>query len=127
VLFRSAGHELSRASLFALLEAYLKANIASIRPPGAIAAEFGISERTLHRIFSDRETSFERHVLELRVELFRRLLGDGARRGASIADLASQCGFADAAHASRTFKASFGLTPREFRSSISEFPREPNL
>ncbi len=122
-----AGHELSRASLFALLEAYLKANIASIRPPGAIAAEFGISERTLHRIFSDRETRFERHVLTLRVELFRRLLGDGARRRASIADLASQCGFADAAHASRTFKASFGLTPREFRSSISEFPREPNL
>lgn len=121
------GHELSRSSLFALLEAYLKANIAAIRPPGAIAVEFGISERTLHRIFADRDTSFERHVLKLRVELFRKLLGGGAPRGASIAELGIQCGFADAAHATRTFKASFGMTPREFRSSISEPPREPIL
>ena len=110
------GHQLSRSNLFALLEAYLKANIAAIRPAGAIAGEFGISERTLHRIFADRDTSFERHVLRLRVELFHRLLGGGASRRTSIADLATQCGFADAAHATRSFKASFGLTPREFRN-----------
>lgn len=121
------GHALSRSNLFTLLEAYLKANIAAIRPPGAIAAEFGISERTLHRIFADRDTSFERHVLKLRVELFRTLLGGGAPQSASIAELGIQCGFADAAHASRTFKASFGMNPREFRNSISEFPRQPNL
>jgi len=121
------GHALSRSSLFALLEAYLKANIAAIRPPGTIAAEFGISERTLHRVFADRDTSFERHVLKLRIELFRKLLGSGSVQGASIAELGMRCGFADAAHATRSFKAAFGMTPREFRSSISEFPREPNL
>jgi AraC-like DNA-binding protein len=121
------GHELSRSSLFALLEAYLNANIAAMRPPGAIAAKFGISERTLHRVFADRDTSFERHVLKLRVELFRTLLGGGAPHSASIAELGIHCGFADAAHASRTFKAVFGMTPREFRSSISELSRQPNL
>jgi AraC-like DNA-binding protein len=129
-LLRIAGgtaHALSRASLFALLEAYLKANIAVIRPPGAIAREFGISERTLHRIFADRDTSFERHVLRLRLELFRKLLDGGAPQSASIAELGLQCGFADAAHASRTFKASFRMTPREFRNTISEFPRQSNL
>jgi AraC-like DNA-binding protein len=122
------GHELSRSNLFAVLEAYLKANIAAaIRPASAIAGEFGISERTLHRVFADRDTSFERHVHKLRVELFHRLLGGGASRGASIADLATQCGFADAAHATRSFKAAFGLTPREFRSSIGVLQHEPNL
>jgi AraC-like DNA-binding protein len=121
------GHELSRSSLFALLEAYLKTNIAAIRPPGAIAAEFGISERTLHRIFADRDTSFERHVLKLRVESFRKLLGGGASQTASIAELAIQCGFADAAHATRTFKVKFGMTPREFRSATSIFPGESNV
>jgi AraC family transcriptional regulator, positive regulator of tynA and feaB len=112
------GHELSRPNLFTLLEAYLKANIVAIRPASAIAAKFGISERTLHRIFADRDTSFERHVLKLRIELFHRLLAGAASRSTSIAELASQCGFADAAHATRSFKAVFGTTPREYRSSI---------
>jgi AraC family transcriptional regulator, positive regulator of tynA and feaB len=121
------GHQLSRSSLFGLVEAYLRANIAAIRPASAIAGEFGISERTLHRIFADRDTSFERHLHRLRVELFRRLLGGSAPHGASIADLATQCGFADAAHATRSFKAAFNLTPRDFRSAIGALQREPNL
>jgi AraC-like DNA-binding protein len=120
-------HELSRPSLFALLETYLKANITANRPASAIAAEFDISERTLHRVFADRDTSFERHVLKLRAELFRKLLGGGAPQKASIAELAIECGFADAAHATRTFKAKFDMTPREFRSATSINPDEPNL
>src|SRR5262249_52883574 len=108
-------HALARSSLFALLDAHLKASIAAIRPAEAIAAEFGISERTFHRVFADRDTTFERHVLHLRVELFRKLLC--GRREASIASLAAQCGFADAAHATRTFRTFFGTTPRDFRAS----------
>lgn len=119
-LLRMAGgarHALERSTLFGLLNAHLAANIAAIRPAEVIAAEFGISQRTLHRIFADRDTTFERHVLQLRVSLFRRLLGNPSEREASIARLAAQCGFADAAHATRTFRAAFGTTPRDFRSS----------
>ena len=36
-------------------------------------------------------------------------------RAVSIAALAMQCGFADAAHATRTFRSFFGVTPRDFR------------
>ena len=50
------------------LDAYLRANIVALRLAHAIAAEFAISERTLHRIFADRGTTFERHVLHLRIE-----------------------------------------------------------
>jgi AraC-like DNA-binding protein len=109
-------HELKRSSLFGLLDAHLRTNIAAIRPADTIAAEFGISERTFHRVFADRETTFERHVLHLRVELFRKLLCGSSGREASIATLAAQCGFADAAHATRTFRSVFGMTPRDFRS-----------
>jgi len=108
-------HELSRSSLFGLLDAHLNASIATVRPAETIAAEFGISERTFHRVFADRDTSFERHVLRLRLSLFRQLLS--TRREASIAALAAQCGFADAAHATRTFRAAFGITPRDSRSA----------
>jgi AraC family transcriptional activator of tynA and feaB len=112
-----ASHQLTRSSLFRLLDTYLRANIAALRPAPAIASEFGISERTLHRIFADRGATFERHVLQLRVELFRNLLRQASLSDISIARLAMQCGFADAAHATRSFKNVFGGTPRDFRAS----------
>jgi transcriptional regulator GlxA family with amidase domain len=112
-----ASHELSRPGLFRLIDTYLRANIATIRPAPALAAEFGISERTFHRIFADRATTFERHVLHLRVELFKDLLRQPSLTNVPIARLAHQCGFADAAHATRTFKDRFGGTPRDFRAS----------
>jgi len=108
-------HGLERSSLFGLLDAHLKTNLAAIRPVQLVAAEFGISERTFHRVFADRGTTFERHVLHLRVERFRRLLE--TQRETSIAALAAQCGFADGAHATRTFRTAFGTTPRDFRST----------
>ena len=112
-----ASHQLSRPDLFYLIDGYLRTYIATARSAPALAAEFGISERTFHRIFADRATTFERHVLHLRVELFRHLLQQPSLANISIARLAHQCGFADAAHATRTFKDRFGATPRDFRAS----------
>jgi len=88
-----ANHELSRPCLFRLIDTHLRANIAAIRPAPALAAEFGISERTFHRIFADLETTFERHVLHLRVELFRNLLRQASLSDVSITRLALQCAF----------------------------------
>jgi len=118
-LAAGAGHALSRPDLFSLIDSHLRANIAAIRPVPALAAEFGISERTFHRIFADRETTFERHVLCLRADLFRRLLRQASLANVPIARLAHQCGFADAAHATRTFKDRFGTTPRDFRANVA--------
>jgi len=119
-LATGAAHGLGRDALFAPLDAYLRANIVALRSAHAIAAEFATSERTLHRVFSDHGTTFERHVLRLRVERFRNLLRQDNLRQSSIAALATQCGFADAAHATRTFRNSFGRTPREFRRECED-------
>ncbi|NOJ42565.1 helix-turn-helix domain-containing protein [Bradyrhizobium australiense] len=121
-LAAGASHELSRPDLFRLIDTYLRANIAAVRPVPSLAAEFGISERTFHRIFADRNTTFERHVLHLRVELFKDLLRQPSLANVSIASVAHQCGFADAAHATRTFKDRFGATPRDFRASAPARP-----
>jgi AraC-like DNA-binding protein len=109
-------HQLARADLFHLIDRHLRTNISNVRSAPALAAEFGISERTFHRVFADRETTFERHVLHLRVELFKDLLRQASLANVPIASLAHQCGFADAAHATRTFKDRFGTTPRDFRA-----------
>ena len=115
-LASGASHQLGRSNLFGLLDIYLKANTGTLRSAPVIAREFSISERTLHRIFADRGTTFERHILHLRVQQFRKLLCQTSLSKLSIASLAIQCGFADAAHATRTFKAVFGVTPRDYRA-----------
>jgi AraC-like DNA-binding protein len=46
---------------------------------------------------------------------FKNLLRQDSLASIPIARLAHQCGFADAAHATRTFKNRFGVTPRDFR------------
>jgi AraC family transcriptional regulator, positive regulator of tynA and feaB len=121
-LAAGSSHQLARPDLFDLIDTYLRANIATIRSAPALATEFGISERTFHRIFADRETTFERHLLHLRAGLFRNLLLQESLAGIPIARLAHQCGFADAAHATRTFKNRFGVTPRDFREGAPAGP-----
>jgi AraC family transcriptional regulator, positive regulator of tynA and feaB len=119
-LLRLAGggdHGLGRAELFGLVDIHLRANIAVTRPAETLASEFGVSERTFHRLFADHGTTFERHLLRVRVDLFRNLLLQPSLSEISIAALAMQCGFADAAHATRTFRNFFGLAPRDFRAS----------
>jgi transcriptional regulator GlxA family with amidase domain len=112
-------HALGRASLFTLIDMHLQRNLAEVTSPVALAIAFGISERTLHRVFADRNTTFERHCLCRRVERFRELLVEPRLFDFPIAALALQCGFADAAHASRTFKHAFGSTPRDYRGNAT--------
>jgi AraC-like DNA-binding protein len=114
----SRKHALSRSDLFALIDIHLRNNLRT-PGPGVLAAEFGISERTFHRVFADCGTSFERYVLCLRAERFRQMLSTRALSNVPIARLALECGFADAAHATRTFKASYGITPRDFRVAMT--------
>ena len=118
-LFRHAqgrAHGLNRSSLFTLIDIHLREDLAAVKGPPALAAQFAISERTLDRVFADRGTTFERHLLRRRVERFRELLAHPRLSRTSIARLALECGFADAAHASRTFKAAHLTTPRDYRA-----------
>ncbi len=115
---RGSAHELGRARLFRLIDMHLRQNLAARHAAAGLAAGFGVSERTFHRIFSDRGTTFERHVLRRRVKRFRDLLSERRLSHVSIATLALECGFADAAHASRTFRAVFQETPRDYRNAL---------
>ena len=111
-----APHGLSRPQLLTLVDMHLRRRMADALAPPALAWQFAVSERTLHRAFADRDTTFERHLLRRRVERLRRLLGTPCLSGVPIARLALDCGFADAAHAARTFRRAFGQTPRDYRA-----------
>jgi AraC-like DNA-binding protein len=83
--------------------------------PQLVAAQLGVSVRTVHLRFEKAGQSFGRWVLENRLEACRKALRDPARVGATISAIAYAWGFNDLSHFTKSFRARFGLSPREWR------------
>ena len=79
------------------------------------ARAVGISERYLHKLFAQHDLRFSRTVLQRRLAAAHSLLECPAYTSLSIASIAYQCGFKDAAHFSRAFRQRFGESPRQCR------------
>lgn len=90
--------------------------------PNEIAAEVGVSVRHLHRLFSMNGETVSDWIRERRIRQCGNDLSDPRLCDRSITDIAFSWGFSDSAHFSRSFKKTFGVSPREFRSTA--LPRE---
>jgi AraC family transcriptional regulator, positive regulator of tynA and feaB len=100
------------------IQAYCRARLCDPDlSPGRVAAHFGISRRTLHLRFEAVERSFGKWLLNCRLEQCHRALLDPAHDDRRVSDLAYRFGFSDLSHFSKSFKAKFGLTPRDIRKS----------
>ncbi|HEY6279829.1 MAG TPA: helix-turn-helix domain-containing protein [Streptosporangiaceae bacterium] len=105
-----------RRSLLLNVHAWIDAHLADIDlDPVTIAAANHISVRYLHKLFHDEGTSVARWVRERRLDNCRRDLEDPALAQRGVQAIARRWGFADAAHFSRIFKASFGEPPGQYR------------
>jgi acetamidase/formamidase/AraC-like DNA-binding protein len=88
--------------------------------PARIAQSEGISERYLQKLFEGVNDNFSHYVRERRLQRAWSDLGNPAEGQHTISEIAYRYGFADSAHFSRTFRARFGLSPREFRQQEAE-------
>lgn len=80
-----------------------------------LARGIGVSTRHLNRLFLAEFGCTPIALLEtLRLARARELLQNSSHR---LADIASECGFADAAHLCRRFKRVFGLSPGKLRGA----------
>lgn len=106
------------ASRWQQVLAYVEAHLfeAQALSPARCAQAVGISERYLHRLASLRGASFSRLVKHRRLDAARAMLEHTSSRSLSIATVAYQCGFNDAAHFSRSFRECFGQSPRQSRA-----------
>ena len=106
-----------RDQLFARISGYIEARLKDANlSPKKIAEDNGISVRYLYTLFSEQGMTVSRWVRRRRLLRCRAEL-DGADTETSVAEIAYRWGLNDSAHFSRLFKASFGMSPTQFRSS----------
>ncbi len=83
--------------------------------PALLAAELGISVRTLHRAYHSAGSTFQRSVRDLRLERCWAELADPAPSRCSIAAIAFRWGFNDLTTFNRSFRERYGAAPTDVR------------
>lgn len=105
------------AGQLAIITNWLARNLAAHHPVPALAEYLSVSRATLYRIFTQHfSCAPAEHLSRLRMEAAKRLLV-GERR--SVKDVAVRLGFRSADELSRTFRARYGHSISEARSSGS--------
>lgn len=82
-----------------------------------VATRSGLSPRQAQRLFEQAGTTFTEFVLEQRLLLARKLLGDPRARARKISDIAHSSGFSDLSYFNRAFRKRFGATPSDLREA----------
>jgi AraC-like DNA-binding protein len=83
--------------------------------PDGIASAHSMSVRQLYKAFAAAGTSLEQWIIGQRLEAARAELRTPAGRRRPVAATARACGFRDASHFSRRFRAAYGLSPRDWQ------------
>jgi len=83
--------------------------------PQVVAAYCGVSVRTLHLRFKALGQTFGTWLLESRLNACSRALKDPFQQNRTISEIAYSCGFNDLSHFNKSFRARFGMSPREWR------------
>jgi AraC-like DNA-binding protein len=84
--------------------------------PDFVAAQFGISTRTLHLRFEKLEQTFGRWLLDARLDASSNALRNPRQHASSISQIAYSCGFNDLSHFNKAFRTRFGASPSEWRA-----------
>lgn len=69
----------------------------------------------MHASFKGDKNTVSEYIQTRRIQEAAKVLADPARAGVTIGEVAVTHGFKSQAHFARTFRARYGLTPREFR------------
>ncbi|MFF0729905.1 helix-turn-helix domain-containing protein [Streptomyces sp. NPDC004134] len=88
--------------------------------PGTIAAAHHISVSYLHRLFRSQGTTVAAYIRHQRLEGARRCLEDPGQRTVPIHHIAARWGFTQHPVFTRAFRATYGLTPSDYRHKAAQ-------
>jgi AraC-like DNA-binding protein len=91
-----------------------------------VADQQHVSARYIQKLFQQAGTSFSHYLRQRRLEHCRADLASTAHRALSISEICFRWGFNDAAHFSRSFRADYGQSPRNYRQGRPDAPIHAN-
>jgi AraC family transcriptional activator of tynA and feaB len=109
---------LSSARSFVLLNVRAAIEAQLINPaldPETVAAAAGVSVRYANAVLAEEGTSIMHLIRARRLERCRRALEDPAQAHRTVSEIAYGWGFSDMTHFGRSFRATFGCLPGEYR------------
>jgi AraC-like DNA-binding protein len=110
-----AAHRALMLQITAFIEAHLSEADLS---PAQIAAAHHVSLRQLHKMFHADGGTVAGWIRQRRLEHCAHDLRDPRWTARPVAAVGARWGYPDPAHFSRLFKASFGLSPRDYRAAV---------
>ena len=100
------------------LDNYIRENVSDEISNTEIGAIFGYHPFYVSRMLKDRKgMTLRQYIIAYRLKCAKRLLELSDK---SAADIAEECGFTDASYFAKTFKAAFGMTPKEYRAGFKD-------
>lgn len=98
------------------LDAYIRENYSDEISNTEIGAIFGYHPFYVSRMLKDKKgITLRQYVISYRFKAAKKLL---ALTDKSIAQIAEETGFTDASYFAKSFKATFAITPKEYRNSF---------
>ena len=104
--------------LVSSLDSYIRENVGEEISNTEIGAVFGYHPFYVSKVLKDRRgVTLRQYIIGYRLKLACRALELTDR---SAADIAAECGFTDASYFAKTFRAAYGLSPKEYRGKFKE-------
>jgi AraC-like DNA-binding protein len=83
---------------------------------GAVAEHLGVTRRYLQRLFEGDGNTFSSFLLDERLKLAHRMLGEARFADRAIGSIAYDVGFGDLSYFNRCFRKMYGITPSGVRN-----------
>jgi AraC-like DNA-binding protein len=112
-----------RGTLLSSVKSYIEEHLSdSDLTAASVAQAHHISDSYLQKVFADESVGFAAYIRHRRLERCRRDLSDPVHALKSAASIGSRWGLTDPSHFSRVFRTTYGMTPGEYRNSVSALP-----
>lgn len=106
------------ARMVEALDSYIRENSHDEISNTEIGAIFGYHPFYVSRMLKDKKgVTLRQYIISYRFKAAKRML---ELTDKSIGEIAEECGFTDASYFAKSFKAAFGITPKEYRSAFED-------
>ncbi len=106
------------ARMVEALGEYIRENVGEEISNTEVGAIFGYHPFYISKVLkAAKGQTLRQYIISYRLKLSREML---LATGKTIAEIAEECGFTDASYFTKTFRAAFGKTPKEFRNEHKE-------